>query len=136
MDTMIRAGEQTVATDTLGRRIVSRRFRSLEEKQRIVAESQQPGASVAQVARRHELNANLIFAWRRLQAQGLLARMRPRISKPAAKLLAVEVHAQSPAPTVARDGHLEIVLADDVRVRCIGAVDRSTLECVLGLLRR
>lgn len=30
------------------------------------------GASVAVVARRHEVNANLVFGWRKLYARGLL----------------------------------------------------------------
>lgn len=40
-----------VATDTLGRRIVRRRHRTMEEKVRIVEESLRPGASGAEVAR-------------------------------------------------------------------------------------
>jgi transposase len=44
----------------------SRRVWSLEEKRRIVEEAVRPGASVAEVARRHGLNANLVFAWRRM----------------------------------------------------------------------
>jgi transposase len=43
----------------------SRRAWSPEEKQRIVAEAIRPGASVAEIARCHGLNANLVFAWRR-----------------------------------------------------------------------
>src|SRR5450755_500874 len=46
---------------------VGRRRRSWtrEEKRRIVEESLQEGASIAEVARRYELNANLLFTWRR-----------------------------------------------------------------------
>jgi transposase len=44
----------------------SRRTWSLEEKRRIVEEAIRPGASIAEVARRHGLNANLVFAWRRI----------------------------------------------------------------------
>ena len=43
----------------------SRRRWSEAEKRRIVAESYQPGVSVALVARRNDLNANLVFNWRR-----------------------------------------------------------------------
>ena len=42
-----------------------RRSWSDDEKQRIVAEALCPGASVADVARRHGVNANLLFNWRR-----------------------------------------------------------------------
>lgn len=42
-----------------------RRFWSLAEKRRIVAESFEDGVSVSAVARRHDINANLLFTWRR-----------------------------------------------------------------------
>jgi transposase-like protein len=58
------------ATDTLGRKITRRRLRSVEEKRRIVEETLVPGTSVAEIARRHGLNANLLFGWRRLHEQG------------------------------------------------------------------
>jgi transposase len=43
----------------------SRRSWSRDEKRRIVDETFRPGASVADVARRHGLNANLVFNWRK-----------------------------------------------------------------------
>jgi transposase len=43
----------------------TRRSWSDEEKQRIVAEAMEPGASVADIARRYGANANLVFNWRR-----------------------------------------------------------------------
>ena len=46
-----------------------RRFRSAEEKRRIIAESFRPGASVSKVAQRYGLNANLLFTWRRQEAR-------------------------------------------------------------------
>ena len=49
----------------------ARRARSLEERQRIVAEALAPGASVAAVARRHGLNANLDFQMDTAFARGL-----------------------------------------------------------------
>ena len=33
-------------------------------KRRIVAQSRMPGVSVSQVARRYDINANLVFKWR------------------------------------------------------------------------
>ena len=44
----------------------TRRIRTLEEKLEIVREASKPGASVAAVARKHGMNANLLFGWRRL----------------------------------------------------------------------
>jgi transposase len=43
----------------------SRRSWSRDEKRRIVDETFRPGSSVADVARRHGLNANLVFNWRK-----------------------------------------------------------------------
>ena len=40
-----------------------RRWR-LEEKLRIVAETEEPGASFVAVARRHEVNRGLLWNWR------------------------------------------------------------------------
>jgi len=42
-----------------------RRFWSDEEKRRIVAQTRVPGVSVSQVARRYDVNANLVFKWLR-----------------------------------------------------------------------
>jgi hypothetical protein len=41
----------------------SRRSWSAEEKRQIVDEAMVPGASVAEIARRHGVNANLVFTW-------------------------------------------------------------------------
>src|ERR1700730_1479393 len=60
-----------------GRR--SRRSWSDEEKQRIVAEAALPGASVADIARRHGVNANLVFNWRKT-ARGALSAAAPNAS--------------------------------------------------------
>jgi transposase len=54
----------------------TRRTWSLEERQRIVGEALAPGVSVAAVARRHGLNANLIFKWLRRSREGWLDRRR------------------------------------------------------------
>lgn len=51
---------------------VTRRMRTLEEKLAIINETAAPGASVAAVARKYGMNANLLFGWRRLQQSGLL----------------------------------------------------------------
>ena len=64
-----------------------RQFRSLEEKLRIVEETSRPGASVAAVALRNGVNANLVFGWRRLHRRGLLERQR----EVAPRLLPVKV---------------------------------------------
>ena len=60
------------AIDTLGRRVPRRRHRSVEEKIKIVAETRVAGTSVAEVARRHGVNANQVFSCKRHTAYGLL----------------------------------------------------------------
>ena len=44
----------------------------IEEKIRILMESQQPGVTVADVARRRDGSRGLVWTWRRLSRRGLL----------------------------------------------------------------
>src|SRR5215471_18659061 len=50
-----------------------RRRWSAEAKGRIVAESYGPGAVVSDVARRHDISPQHLFAWRKAARAGLLA---------------------------------------------------------------
>ena len=52
---------------------VGRRTWSAERKGEIVAESMQPGVVVSEVARRHKLTPQQLFAWRHDAKQGRLA---------------------------------------------------------------
>ena len=124
--------------DTLGRRVVPRRLRSLDEKLGIIAEARVPGASIAAIARHHGVNANLVFAWMRLQDQGILS---TRTRRSPQKLLAVTVTPEGPLPKQAEHRsaateHLEIGLPDGICIRVFGAVPSEQLERVLRLLRR
>src|ERR1700751_2931403 len=68
------------AKDGVGER---RRTRGLDERKRIVEEALAPGVSVAAVARRHGLTANLIFKWVRRSREGWRDRRRePAKEKP------------------------------------------------------
>ena len=88
--------EEVVTTDTLGRRTGPRMRHTIEEKLRIVEEARAKGASVAMVARRHNLNANQVFAWRRQHRRGLL---NPQAATDDAKLLPVKVSTPTVLPT-------------------------------------
>ena len=88
--------EEIVTTDTLGRRTGPRMRHTIEEKLRIVEEARAKGASVAMVARRHNVNANQVFAWRRQHWRGLL---NPQAAKDDAKLLPVTVSTPTVLPT-------------------------------------
>jgi transposase len=74
----------------------SRRTWSPEDKQRIVEEAIRPGASVAEIARRHGLNANLVFAWRRMLQPTTAKAADPASCGPSACLDAVPSTADTP----------------------------------------
>ena len=139
----------------------ARRARSLEERQRIVAEALAPGASVAAVARRHGLNANLIFKWIRRSREGWLDRRRapPKetvgatmLPEPAAPtFVPVKLLELSPAPapsavaesvakptrearSSARRGAMEISLPNGAKVSLDADVDAKALRRVLSAL--
>ena len=112
----------------MGRRV--RRFWSEDEKRRIVAQSYAPGVSVSQVGRRYDVNANLIFKWRRDP------RYRPTEDGAGAlSFLPVEVVAEpAVAPHPASDGRIEIALASGHRVSASGSFDVDVLCRVVRVL--
>jgi transposase len=128
-------------TDRLGRRTGPRRKYPAAEKLQILEETRRPGASVAEVARAHGINANVVFGWRRLAQRGLL-----RAESPASTaLLPVKVESPTLLPTVKAScvppaprerGIIEIELSGGIRVRLHGAVDALLLKRVLKTLRR
>ena len=112
-----------------------RRLRSNAEKRRIVEETLVEGASVSMVARRHDVNTNLLFTWRRLYRQGLLDACREPAS---AKLLPVRIGttgiAAGSKERMPSSGEIEIELPGEVRVRLWGPVDRDVLADVVSVL--
>jgi transposase len=112
-----------------------RRRRSLEEKRRIVEESLESGASVARVARRHAVNANQVFYWRKKYREGRLSKGR------SSNLLPVAVSDISWSKQVRGVssrcplGAMEIKLPKG-QLRITGSVEaealRIVLECLLG----
>src|SRR3954454_14907869 len=110
-----------------------RRHRAWPEslKREIVAATLLPGTSVSRVARRYDVNANQVFAWRR--------RYRDGVSEPAElRLLPVTVTPDPPrgtTPAGASEG-IEIVLTGGYRVRVGEGAHASTLRLVLDVLER
>lgn len=107
-----------------------RRSWSDDEKRRIVAESLSDGASIAEVARRYDLNANLLFTWRRQMNAGgvVVAKTTP--------MLPVMI---SPAATTGGSGaagRMEIVLAEGDRIIVGADVEAAALTRVLKALGR
>ena len=109
-----------------------RRMRTAEEKLRIVQETLVPGISVAAVARRHGVNANLLFSWRRQHEQGVLAK-RTRAPK-TAKLLPVKIGSPVVPAAPSSGGTIEIELPCGARVRVMGDVATQRLVTVLSAL--
>ena len=110
-----------------------RRHRGLDEKLRLVALTYEPGASVALVARRHDLNANLLFTWRR-QLSGQL--------QPAADQAGTMTFAPVEIVPEPRDenrlgasGVIEIELPGGTLVRVDAQVSEPALRRVLSALK-
>jgi transposase len=107
-----------------------RRF-SAEEKARIVAESLDPAVSVSAVARRHGINPNQLFMWRRLFRDAAVCRRTdtdPRASEEPRPVGNTE--GQSPADTIELVvGRLTLRVRSGVNV----AVLRRVLAAVEGL---
>ncbi|WP_249125721.1 IS66-like element accessory protein TnpA [Bradyrhizobium manausense] len=117
----------------------ARRHWTLEEKQRIVAESYSGPRLVSVTARRNGLSTSQLFTWRRLARDG-------RLTEDAAPaLVSVEITSasastcaqqpSSPPAQRAMIGVIEIELGG-CRVRVDRDVDTEALQRVLELLRR
>ena len=119
------------------------RYRSAELKLQIVQETLAPGASVARVARARGVNANQVFAWRRLYRQGRLgtgSRATPgllavRVAEPARnRRVAEAAHARGVGTRRTSPGVIQVELPKG-RLRLTGAVDPEALRVVLEALR-
>jgi len=112
-----------------------KRRRTIKERRDIVEETLVPGASVARVARRHDVNANQVFYWRKLFREGRLGiSMNPQ-------LLPVKVEAEQATEPAKRDvrtlspGTMEIEFPKGI-LRIAGSVDVVALRAVLESLAR
>lgn len=120
-----------------------RRWR-LDEKLRIVAEAEAPGACFVEIARRYDVSRGLLWNWRRQVRSGELR------AAEAAAFLPVHVVPDAPAATMATapvppatpsrsqaslDATIEITLPDGTMVRVGRDVGAVALRRVLGALR-
>jgi transposase len=97
-------------------------------KRQMVAETQVPGASVSVVARRHDVNSNQLFRWRR--------QVLPKAVVESGAMVPVAVAADEGRPRrTDRDGVIEIAFGCGARVRLRGEVSSETLRQVVELLR-
>ena len=101
-------------------------------KRQVVAETLAPGASVSIVARRHDVNANQLFKWRREMEPE-----QPPSAEQSVTMLPVTIapEAVEARPRVRRTGTIEITLAGGARVCVRGEVSPETLRQVIELLR-
>ncbi len=116
-----------------------------EEKLRILAELDEPGAKFGAVARRHDISRGLLWQWRDAQRRGRLVtetlgfvplQVVPELPAPEAR------EGSGPTPRVSSadpdgepDDRIEIVLPDGTAVRVTEAISAAALRRVLAALR-
>jgi transposase len=126
-----------------------RRRWSIEQKLKVVGETQEPGARVSQVAARHGVCESLVFSWRRQAREGSLVSSDVPVFLPvqmseAAPLTVVspvspshldEKSPSSMARPRSQAGLIEIELGDGRQVRVGSDVNLAALRRVLIALR-
>jgi transposase-like protein len=120
-----------------------RRWR-LEEKLRIVAETEQPGAGIAEIARRYEISRGLLWNWRSQVRRGVLKPEPPPVFLPVQTISASatwdDAKHVSPSATAGAEqvsgGKIEITLPDGTSVKVGHDVGTATLRRVMTVLRR
>jgi len=129
-----------LATDSVAR--TSRKGRpnySIDFKRQLAAQACEPSVSVAKLALKHGINANMLFKWRRQYRAGRFgtAAEDAALSVPM-KLLPVVTATPPKKPegtAAAREPVIEIAIGD-VTVRLRGEVNPMTLGTVLDCLAR
>ena len=137
----------------MAKRSRRRRIWSDDEKRMICRQARLPGLSVSQVARRYDVNANLVFTWLR-DARFASEEVEPPIEALVAEATTgsddapvtflpvelIEEGAAAPSPSTptasATTGTMEIVLAGGHRLRVEGAYDPDALARLLRGLTR
>jgi transposase-like protein len=124
---------------------VERRRRwSLEEKLRIVAETEQLGAGIAEIARRYEISRGLLWNWRDLVRGGVL-RPEPQAVFVPMQVISEPSTAEQPKRAVSpmtagydaavADSKIEITLPDGTSIRVGPEISLVTLRRVMTVLR-
>jgi transposase len=125
---------------------VERRRRwSAADKLRIVAEADEPGAKVAEVARRHEISRSILWTWRKQARAGRLTMSDPpgflpvvvdavsAMDTAASEPSAASLQADAPPPPDHRA--ITITLANGTRLEISAALSLPALSCIIGMLR-
>lgn len=119
-----------------GRRV--RHWRSISEKRQIVELTLEPGASVAEVARAHGVNANQVFKWRRAFDRGELSEpcaLLPVSVSATSEITNQVVDALSEAPSPG-SGSIHIELHGWATISAESGADPILLRAVLESLRK
>ena len=115
----------------LGTARAKKRRRTIKERRDIVEETLVPGASVARIARKHDVNANQVFHWRKLYHEGRLGTT--------TNFLPVRVadeqrgEAVNGSGFIPQPGTMEIKLSRGT-LRILGTVDVAALRTVIECL--
>ena len=140
MDT---SAEQSAGTGSGGRPIRRRKQWSVQEKLQIVRETVQSEGSVPVIARRHGVNANQIFTWRREYRRGKLLERGVETARDgkAPALLPVQIHVPmkavpqeartAPASPSPEPERVEIEFASGTRLRIWGGLGKERLQAIL-----
>jgi transposase len=104
-------------------------------KRQVVAETLVEGATIAGIARRHGLNANLVFNWKKDK------RFNAGVTEGEARFLPVEITSDvtgmvSPVAPFSSCHHLDIEIGGKVRLRCREDISKEALSRILSALRR
>ena len=106
-----------------------RRRWSAQAKTRIVEESFEAGASVSEVARRHDISPSLLFYWRRQMRRPPAAEASEEPT-----FVAVKIEGGAASPGAVEAPAIEIFIGD-IRVRVTGRVDCGALRDVFAAAR-
>jgi transposase len=123
-----------------------RRYRTVEERRRIVEETLADGVSVAVVARRHGVNANQLFHWRKLYQAGLMEPSAQKRQADPSRLLPVTIvnetepgeepaTAGASAVVAPSNGAIHIEFPGRALVSVEGRVEAALVRAVLESLR-
>jgi len=115
-----------------------RQFRSIEQKRQRLQETLAPGASVAIIARRHGVNANQLFSWRRQYRRGVLELVNASAREESALVPIVvapveasQAHRAQLADEAQNPGRIDIEFSGGRRVSVWGRADLETLGAIL-----
>jgi transposase len=113
-----------------------RQWRSVSEKRQIVQLTLEPGASVAEVARAHGVNANQVFKWRRAFERG-------ELTESSTALIPVTVTRANESPGDAEEvpqassgGAIHIELPGRAVLSVESGADPSLVRSILESLRK